>query len=70
MSFSNYTGNLVGGGNKLYSNLTTAKTSSQSKETTNSYTVIVELYMEQVNAYTAIGLRRTGSSIAHSSYKE
>ena len=67
MSFSNYTGNLVGGGNKLYSNLTTAKTSSQSKETTNSYTVIVELYMEQVNAYTAIGLRRTGSSMAHSS---
>ena len=67
MSFSNYTGNLVGGSNKLYSNLTTAKTSSQSKKTTNSYTVIVELYMEQVNAYTAIGLRRTGSSMAHSS---
>ena len=67
MAFSSYTGTLVGGGSKIHSNLTTAKTSSQSKETTNSYTVIVELYMEQVNAYTAIGLRRTGSSMAHSS---
>ena len=63
MAFSKYNGNLVGGTTKKTSILTTAKTSSEYKVETNAYTVIVELYMEQVNAYTAIGLRRTGSSM-------
>ena len=68
MAFSSYTGTLVGGGSKIHSNLTTEKASSLQKGQTNGHTVIVELYMEQVNAYTAIGLRRTGSSMTHSSF--
>ena len=67
MAFSNYNGTLVGGTDKKTSILTTEKTSSLYTVETNAYTVIVELYMEQVNAYTAIGLRRTGSSMTHSS---
>lgn len=63
MAFSNYNGTLVGGTTKKTSILTTEKTSSLRTEETNAYTVIVELYMEQVNAYTGLGLRSTSSSM-------
>ena len=67
MAFSSYTGTLVGGGSKIHSNLTTEKASSLQKGQTNGHTVIVELYMEQVNAYTAIGLRSKNVTMTHSS---
>lgn len=67
MAFQEYSGNLVGGGNKIHSRLTTAKTSNLQKRQTNGHTVIVELYMEQVNAYTAIGLRKKDVTMTHSS---
>ena len=63
MAFSNYNGTLVGGTTKKTSILTTEKTSSLYTGETNAYTVIVELYMEQVNAYTGLGLRSTSSSM-------
>ena len=63
MAFSNYNGTLVGGTTKKTSILTTEKTSSIYTVETNAYTVIVELYMEQVNAYTGLGLRSTSSSM-------
>lgn len=67
MAFSNYTGTLVGGTTKKTSILTTAKTSSTYTGKTNAYTVIVELYMEQVNAYTGLGLRSKNVTMTHSS---
>lgn len=67
MAFSNYTGTLVGGTTKKTSILTTEKTSSLYTGETNAYTVIVELYMEQVNAYTGLGLRSKNVTMTHSS---
>ena len=67
MAFLNYSGNLVGGGIKIHSSLTSEKTSSLYARETNAYTVIVELYMEQVNAYTGLGLRSDNVTITNSS---
>ena len=64
MAFSNYDGNLVGGTTKRTSTLTARKTSSTIAITTNSEkkTYILELYMDNDNAYSALGLRSSSST--------
>lgn len=58
MAFSNYSGNLVGGESKLSSSLTTEKTSSQYGGIKIIGAIIIfELYMDNDNAYSALGLR-------------
>lgn len=58
MEFSNYSGNLVGGESKLSSSLTTEKTSSQYGGIKIIGAIIIfELYMDNDNAYSALGLR-------------
>ena len=64
MAFSNYDGNLVGGTTKRTSTLTARKTSSTIAITTKSEkkTYILELYMDNDNAYSALGLRSSSST--------
>ena len=59
MAFQRYSGNLVGGTNKMTSTLTARKTSSEIIIATNreKKTYILELYMDNDNAYSALGLR-------------
>ena len=65
MAFQEYGGNLVGGGTtKRTSTLTARKTSSTIAITTKSEkkTYILELYMDNDNAYSALGLRSSSST--------
>lgn len=69
MAFSNYAGNMVGGGVGRYSNLTTARSSSQESLSgkTTTATAIVELYLIPGNTYSAIGLRNSDTLMDPSS---
>ena len=65
MKFSDYTGNMVGGGVGRYSNLTTSRSSSQESLSGNSTTAtaIVELYLIPGNTYSAIGLKNSSATM-------
>lgn len=64
MAFKGYSGNLVGGTTKRTSTLTARKTSSTLTIDTNreKKTYILELYMDNDNAYTALGFRSSSSA--------
>lgn len=56
MAFEKYSGNLVGGDFKMYSSLAQKSTSSQYGIGFNTSIIIFELYIDNDNAYSALGL--------------
>ena len=69
MAFQGYRGNLVGGTTKRTSTLTARKTSSEIIIATNreKRTYILELYMDNDNAYSALGLRSSSANMDQTS---
>ena len=63
MAFENYSGNLVGGDFKNYSSLTQISTSSQSSMGFTTPTIIVELYIDTFNAFSALGLKSSNDEM-------
>ena len=63
MAFENYSGNLVGGDFKKYSSLTQISTSSQYSMGFTTPTIIVELYIDTFNAFSALGLKSSNDEM-------
>lgn len=71
MAFSEISGNDVGGNSKKHSDLRSAKSSSQETWSfSNISTLIVELYLQNSNDFSALGLRSSNTEISSNTHYE
>ena len=69
MAFQNSSGNYVGGSLKKSSSLVSAKSSNQETWSfSNISTLIVELYLQTGNGYSAFGLRSSSTEISSNTH--